>query len=103
MCWSVFVFFFKCLLFMPKVRHPHAITKEPIPQNPMKVFSKSSLGFTSELKLSPVSSFCVSCFVLFCFVLVQPNDSHLPDSYSVVLGPSWNWLFRVVMLGPLCL
>lgn len=52
----------------------------------MKVCSEFFFVVTSGLKLSPVS-----CFgVLFGFVLMQPNGNHLPDSDSVVPGPTWN-------------
>lgn len=69
----------------------------------MKVCSEFFFVVTSGLKLSPVSCFGVLCLVLFGFVLMQPNGNHLPDSDSVVPGPTWNWFFGVVMLGPLCL
>lgn len=66
-----------------------------------------SFYFWVKIKSSLVGLFVclfglVFC-VLFCFVLMQSSDCHLPDSNRVVLGPSWNWLFGVVMLGPLCL
>lgn len=87
---------FPCLKLGTRMRLQQRRSSKNLYEGLQRIF----LSFEFWVKIK--SGFVFWCFV-FGFVLVQPNNNHLPDSDSVVPGPSWNWLFGVVMLGPLCL